>query len=173
MEFGKEYLVHIQRPQTDALVIKTEIGGFNIERVFVETGSSVDIKFMDCFRKMNSTVYILPVGTSLFGFARESARVYGKVKLPMVLGEERWKQNRTITFMLVDTLSPYNVILGRPSLSTYTAIISPAQLMMNFPMEDEDKKVVGVGIARGDQQTSRKYYVTAVRRSETHKRSGE
>lgn len=69
--------------------------------------------------------------------------------------------------MLVDTPSPYDVILGRPSLSTYAAIISPAQLMMNFPMEDEDKRVVGVGIARGDQQTSRKYYVTAVRRSET------
>lgn len=55
-----------------------------MERVFVDMGSSVDIMFIDSFKKMNSTMDIKPVGTSLFGFAGESVRVYGKVKLPMV-----------------------------------------------------------------------------------------
>lgn len=139
----------------------------------MDTGSSVDIMFMDCFTKTNSMVDILPVGTLLFGFDGESVRVCGKVKLPMVLGEERWKQNRTITFMLVDTPSLYNVILGRPSLTLYAAIISPTHLMMKFPIENEDKKAVGVGVALGDQQTSRKCYVAVVRSSESHERSGE
>lgn len=109
--------------------------------------------FMNCFRKMNSTADIKPVGTSLFGFAGESVRMYGKVKLPMVLGEGEWKQNKTITFMLVDTLSPYYVILGRPLLSTYAAIISLAHLMMKFPVEDEEKMAIGMGVVHGDQQT--------------------
>lgn len=53
----------------------------------MDTGSSVDIMFTNCFRKMNSSVHIKPVGTSLFGFAGESVRVYGKVKLHFVLGD--------------------------------------------------------------------------------------
>lgn len=40
-----------------------------MERVFVDMGSSVDIMFIDSFKKMNSTMDIKPVGTSLFGFA--------------------------------------------------------------------------------------------------------
>lgn len=75
----------IQSPQTDALVIRADIGGCNIERIFVDTGSSVDVMYLDCFRKMNLAADIKQVGTSLFGFAGEEVRVYGRVQLPMVL----------------------------------------------------------------------------------------
>lgn len=75
--------------------------------------------------------------------------------------------------MLVDTHSPCNVILGRPSFSLFAAIISPAHLMMKFLVEDEKERVIGVGLVRGDQQVSRKCQVVAIRSSESHKRSGE
>lgn len=81
--------------------------------MFVDTSCSVDIMFMDCLRKIKSTLDVKPVVTSLFDFAGEAVLVAGKVR---VLREWDWKQNRTITFMLVDTSSQYNVILGRPSL---------------------------------------------------------
>lgn len=41
--FGTNDLFNIQRPQTDALVIREHIGGYNVERVFV------DVMFMGCF----------------------------------------------------------------------------------------------------------------------------
>lgn len=43
--------------------------------------------FLDCFRRMNLSIDVKPVGTSLFGFAGEVVRVYEKVQLPMVLGD--------------------------------------------------------------------------------------
>lgn len=88
VEFGVEDTVHIPSPQTDALMIAAEIGGHNVERVFVYTGSSVDIMFMDYFLKMRSIVTVDLVGTSLFVFIGEVVRVAGKIELHMVLGEE-------------------------------------------------------------------------------------
>lgn len=46
---------------------------------------------------------------------------------------------RIVTFMLVDTPSQYNVIMGRPSLSEYASIIT-AHLMMKCPVEDENRE---------------------------------
>lgn len=66
-------------------------------------------------------------------------RVAGKVSLTMVPGQGTWTKTRTITFILVDTTSQYNVMLGRPSLSLYVAIISPVHLMMKFSIEDDEK----------------------------------
>lgn len=90
--------------------------------------------------------------------------------LPMVLGEGTWTQTQTVTFMLMDALSKYNVIMGRPSLSWYAAIISPTHLMMKFPIEDEKERIIEVKVVHGDHQVSIRCYVVAVRISETHKR---
>lgn len=58
---------------------------------------------------------------------------------------------RIVTFMLVDTPSQYNVIMGRPSLSEYASIII-AHLMMKCPVEDDKQRIIGVGEVHGDNQ---------------------
>lgn len=126
VKFNEDDWTHIQRPQTDALVIRADIGGCNVERIFVDTASSVDVMYLDCFRRMNLAADIKPVGTSLFGFAGEEVRVYGKMQLPMLLGDGQWRQYRMVNFMLIDSPYQYNIIMGRPSLSEYAAIISTA-----------------------------------------------
>ncbi|GAV66077.1 LOW QUALITY PROTEIN: hypothetical protein CFOL_v3_09588, partial [Cephalotus follicularis] len=54
-----------------------------------------------------------------------------------------------ITFLVVDTPSPYNAIVGRPSLNLMEAIVSTRHLLMKFPTR------FGVGEVRGDQQAVR------------------
>ncbi|GAV82548.1 hypothetical protein CFOL_v3_25999 [Cephalotus follicularis] len=61
-----------------------------------------------------------------------------------------------MTFLVVDTPSPYNAIIGRPGLNLMEAIVSTRHLLMKFPTR------FGVGEARGDQQTARQCYKTAV-----------
>lgn len=61
VEFNERDWKYIQRPQTDALVIRADIGGCNLERVFVDTGSSVDVMYLDCFKKMNLLTDVKPV----------------------------------------------------------------------------------------------------------------
>lgn len=144
-----------------------------MERIFVDTGSSVDVMYLDCFRRMNLAAYIKPVGTSPFGFAGEEVRVYGKVQLPMLLGDGQWRQYRMVNFMLIDSPSQYNIIMGLPSLSEYAAIISTAHLMMRFPVEDEKQIVVGIGESYGNQRVARRCYVASVRSSQSLKWTGE
>lgn len=83
-----------------------------MERLAANTGSSVDIMFTGCFRKIRSTARVEMVGSSLFVFTGEGVRVTGKVELYMVLAERTLTRTRIITFMLVDAPSQYNVMLG-------------------------------------------------------------
>lgn len=76
-------------------------------------------------------------------------------------------------FFFIDTLSQYNVIMGRPLLSEYGAVISTAHLMMKFPVEDEKQRVVGICESHGDQGVARRCYVASVRSSQSLKRTGE
>ncbi|GAV84266.1 hypothetical protein CFOL_v3_27710 [Cephalotus follicularis] len=61
-----------------------------------------------------------------------------------------------MTFLVVDTPSPYNAIIGRPGLNLLEAIVSTKHLLMKFPTR------FGVGEVRGDQQVARLCYKTAI-----------
>ncbi|GAV86480.1 hypothetical protein CFOL_v3_29910 [Cephalotus follicularis] len=61
-----------------------------------------------------------------------------------------------MTFLVVDTPSPYNAIIGHPCLNLLEAIVSTRHLVMKFPMR------FGVGEVRGDQQVARQCYKTVV-----------
>ncbi|GAV70152.1 LOW QUALITY PROTEIN: hypothetical protein CFOL_v3_13650, partial [Cephalotus follicularis] len=54
-----------------------------------------------------------------------------------------------MTFLVVDTPSPYNAIIGRPGLNLMEAIVSTRHLLMKFPTR------FGVGKVKGDQQVAR------------------
>lgn len=127
--------------------------------------------YLDCFRRMNLAADIKSVGTSLFEFAGEEVKVYRRVQLPMVLGDGQWRQSRMVNFMLIDTPSQYNVIMGRPSLSKYATMISTAHLMMKFPVE-EKQRVVGICKSYGDQGVARTCYKASVQSSQSLKQTG-
>ncbi|GAV60042.1 hypothetical protein CFOL_v3_03573 [Cephalotus follicularis] len=61
-----------------------------------------------------------------------------------------------MTFLVVDTPSPYNAIIGRPYLNLMETIVSTRHLLMKFPTR------FGVGEVRGDQQAKRQCYKTAI-----------
>ncbi|KAL5575126.1 hypothetical protein UlMin_016825 [Ulmus minor] len=60
-------------------------------------------------------------------------------------------------FVLVDCPSPYNAIIGRPTLNKIRAVTSTYHLLVKFPT------VGGIGILRGDQTESREIYEAANR----------
>ncbi|GAV69628.1 hypothetical protein CFOL_v3_13129 [Cephalotus follicularis] len=61
-----------------------------------------------------------------------------------------------MTFLVVDTPSPYNAIVGRPGLNLLEAIVSTRHLLMKFPTR------FGVGEVIGDQQAARQCYKTVI-----------
>ncbi|KAL8543946.1 hypothetical protein ACS0TY_004479 [Phlomoides rotata] len=65
---------NIQHFHNDALVITTDIADFDVTRIFVDTGSSYDIMFLECFKKMDLNVKLEPIETTLYGFAGGSTQ---------------------------------------------------------------------------------------------------
>ncbi|XP_074576696.1 uncharacterized protein LOC141833212 [Curcuma longa] len=72
------------------------------------------------------------MATSLFGFSGHEVRPLGQIQLPLSLGEEPLRRTHSILFTVVDAPSAYNVILRRPTLSSFEVVISTFHQKIKF-----------------------------------------
>ncbi|KAL0394742.1 UNVERIFIED_CONTAM: Pro-Pol polyprotein [Sesamum latifolium] len=100
------------------------------------------------------------VNTSLYGFAGEVVHPRGMVSLPLMMGVGVTHKTCMLKFLVVDVPSAYNVILGRPTLNAFQAVISTYHMKIKFPTPGR------VGEVQGDPLQSRKCYVEAVRKGQ-------
>ncbi|XP_074569634.1 uncharacterized protein LOC141826287 [Curcuma longa] len=125
----------IKVPHDDALVIRATIANYNVARVFVDMGSSVNIIFKKAFDQMQiEESNLQPMATSLFGFIGNEVQSLGWISLAISLGEEPLRRTRRTSFTIMDAPSAYNVILGRPTLSAFSAVVSTYHQKMKFPV---------------------------------------
>ncbi|KAL0415853.1 UNVERIFIED_CONTAM: hypothetical protein Slati_3417200 [Sesamum latifolium] len=146
-------------PGNDALVIIALLANFEIERVFIDSGSLTDILFGEAYDQMQlGDIPLEAVDTSLYGFAGEVVHPRGMISLPLTLGTSPLRKICLLKFLVVDTPSAYNVILGRPTLNAFRAITSTYHMKIKFPV------IGGVGEAHADELQARKCYVEAIKR---------
>ncbi|GAV71033.1 hypothetical protein CFOL_v3_14527 [Cephalotus follicularis] len=128
-----------------------------MKMILIDNGSSVDILYKHAFDQLRiPTDQLKPVKTPLVGFGGEMVHPLGSIDLSVVAGTTPCQTQVEMTFLVVDTPSPYNAIIGRPSLNLMEVIVSTRHLLMKFPT------IIGMGEARGDQQVARQYYKTAI-----------
>ncbi|XP_075499201.1 uncharacterized protein LOC142537580 [Primulina tabacum] len=141
ISFGPEDLKGVNLPHNDALVIQARVANYDFMRVFIDSGSSVNVIFKEALVQMDLQGYHLEaVETALFGFA--------------VL----------TSFTVVDSPSSYNIILGRLAMNKLRAVASTYHQKIKFPVGARARDV------RGDQPSSRKRYVEAVRTDQSKAR---
>ncbi|KAL2240953.1 UNVERIFIED_CONTAM: hypothetical protein Sindi_0736500 [Sesamum indicum] len=123
--------------QNDPMVIRMDIANFTVQKVLVDNGSSVDIIFKDVVRKMGlENAKFEPVKTALVGFGGSEVTPLGTIELPVSTGAEPRRQTLMVRFLVVDVPFTYNVILGRPSLDLFRAVVSTYHMKMKFPTEN-------------------------------------
>ncbi|XP_015970612.1 uncharacterized protein LOC107494090 [Arachis duranensis] len=121
----------------DPVVISIQLGDLIVRKVLLDPGSSTDVLFFTTFEKMKLSTNILqPSVGDLVGFSGERIPVMGSVWLQTTLGEQPLSKTHDIQYLVVDYFSPYNLILGRPFLNRFTAIVSTVHLCVKFPMQD-------------------------------------
>ena len=99
------------QPHDDALVVTLRIGGFDVKRVLVDPGSTIEIMYPDLYKGLNLrpedlTAYDSP----LISFEGKTVTPKGQIRLPIQTGSEVVEVN----FIVVDAYSPYTAIMARP-----------------------------------------------------------
>ncbi|GAV57744.1 LOW QUALITY PROTEIN: hypothetical protein CFOL_v3_01280, partial [Cephalotus follicularis] len=117
--------------------------------------SSDDILYKHAFDQLRIPAdQLRPVKTPLVGFVREMVHPLGSIDLSVV-ADTAPRQTQVMTFLVVDTPSPYNAIVGT-GLNLMEAIVSTRHLAIKFLTR------FGMGEVRGDQQIARQCYRTAI-----------
>ncbi|CAA0825748.1 Unknown protein, partial [Striga hermonthica] len=100
ISFKAEDAEGVVLPHNDALVITAEVAGFDVKRVFIDTGSSVDVMFYDCFVQINKELNteLKPVTTALYDFNGGDVMPMGEVSLPVALGVGELRKVRMVRF---------------------------------------------------------------------------
>ncbi|XP_057446220.1 uncharacterized protein LOC130738281 [Lotus japonicus] len=144
----------VQPHEDDPIVVMLRIAEYEIERVLLDQGSSADLIYGDAFENLGLTESdLLPYDGSLVGFSGEKVFVRGYVELKTVFGEGKNAETFAIKFLVVKCTSPYNVLIGRPSLNRLGAIISTRHFTAKYPLSKG-----GVGVLKADQVVARKCY---------------
>ncbi|XP_026436641.1 uncharacterized protein LOC113334649 [Papaver somniferum] len=137
----------------DPLVITLPIHGWNVTKVLIDRGSSLNVLFYGSYLRMGLTAEQMDSSTcTIYGFN-------GAVSIPrgeIVLQVQAGPLVTNTRFCVVDAPSPYNVIMGRLWVHRLrgTALTYHHYLCFPTPMREMEIK--------GDQQDARLYNLAEV-----------
>ncbi|CAL2262907.1 unnamed protein product [Prunus armeniaca] len=145
--FQKKDLIGLDLPHNDALVISIQIAQAMVGRIHADEGSAANILQLTVIQQMGLEAKINKSAKSLTGFNGATTVTVGTIELdvyaPPVISSQ--------TFMVIDEVSPYNGILGRPWISKINAITSATHQKIRYPIPWG-----GIGQINSDQAMARK-----------------
>ncbi|XP_062103457.1 uncharacterized protein LOC133814527 [Humulus lupulus] len=138
----------------DALVIALYIANFLTKRILIDNGSSTNILFLSALKEIGiDESKIIKNTTTLIDFSGEQRNTLGEIELRVYVEGV----NLCTRFLVVDSPSAYNVILGRPWIHEMEAIPSTYHQVLRFPTK------WGVKEIKGQQKDSRACYQTTMK----------
>ncbi|GAV60533.1 hypothetical protein CFOL_v3_04063, partial [Cephalotus follicularis] len=112
----------VRLPHDDPVVVTLLVELFTMKRILLDSDSSADILYKHAFDQLRIPAdQLKPVKTPLVGFTGETIHPLGSINLSMVAGTAPRQTQVKMTFLVVDTPSPYNAIIGRPGLNLLEA----------------------------------------------------
>ncbi|GAV62927.1 hypothetical protein CFOL_v3_06449, partial [Cephalotus follicularis] len=112
----------VRLPHDDPVVVTLLVELFTMKRILIDSGSSADILYKHTFDQLRIPAdQPKPVKNPLVGFIGETIHPLGSINLSVVAGTTPHLTQVKMTFLVVDTPSPYNAIVGRPGLNLLEA----------------------------------------------------
>ncbi|XP_056864095.1 uncharacterized protein LOC130511224 [Raphanus sativus] len=152
--FSSDDTLGVHLPHNDPLLVVFSVDKYDVTKVLIDTGSSVDIIFRETLVKMGIDLNdVKPSTRTLTGFNGSSEVIAGTIRLVHACGV-----TRTVKFSVVGSKAPYHVILGTPWLHSMRAIASTYHQCVKFPGSDGSIKTL-----KGDQQAARDLLIATVK----------
>ncbi|KAG7529614.1 Ribonuclease H domain, partial [Arabidopsis suecica] len=119
ISFEEKETQHLERPHDDALVITLDVANFEVSRILIDIGSSVDLIFLSTLEKMGiSRADVVGPPSPLVAFTSKSAMSLRTIKLPVLAG----KMSKIVDFFVFEKPAAYNIILGTPWIYQMKAV---------------------------------------------------
>ncbi|KAM1301132.1 hypothetical protein ACFX2H_012212 [Malus domestica] len=145
-------------PHNDPLIVEAHMANFQVRRIMIDTGASVNIMFAEALKALNVAEHLFDHSISpLISFSGDIVQPLGSIHLSFTIGTGPYTATITTNFLVVDCLTAYNVILGRTGINDLKASISTHMLLMKFPTP------YGNGYVRGDQLSAQSCYNTSIK----------
>ena len=153
LSFFEEDKIGTIQPHDDALVITLWIGGYDVKRIMVDEGNGAEIMYPDLYKWLKLRLEnLMPYNSPLMSFDEKIVMPKGQIRLPMQIGPKIIE----VDFIVVDTYSPYTVIVVRPWLHTLGFVASTLHQKVKFLSEGRVLEI------QGCQATARKCLVAAI-----------
>jgi hypothetical protein len=117
------------------LVLKAQIGGYDIERVFMDVGSGINLIYAKTLRAMHiSLEFPKTTDCSFHGIVPGSANYpLGRITLDVCFGNRQNYRKEKLDFEVMDWLSQYHAILRRHVFSCFMAVPHYTYLVLKMP----------------------------------------
>ncbi|XP_060968388.1 uncharacterized protein LOC133035953 [Cannabis sativa] len=147
ISFVDDEASHLLNLHHDALVISLFISNCFTKRILIDNGSSANILFLNALREMGiDEATIIRKSTVLVGFSGEQKHSVGEV----ILHVYAEGVNLQTKFLVVDSPSDYNAILGRLWIHSMKAVPSTYHQVIRFPTKWGVKEIWGAQKAARD-----------------------
>jgi hypothetical protein len=120
IEFNREdHPITVPLPGNAPLVLKAQIGGYDVERVFMDAGSGINLIYSKTLRAMHiSMEFLKPTNCSFHVIVPGSANYpLGRIALDIFFGNRQNYRKEKLDFEVKKWRSQYHAILGRPTFS--------------------------------------------------------
>jgi len=152
--FTKADLVGVVHHNNDLVVIFVVMVGRKVHWVLIDQESSADVMFWSTFVNLRLSPDQLRLHDGcLVGFAGDRVEVRGYVNLRTTFSDEDAARTVVVRYIVVNTPSTYNLLLGRPSLNKLGAVASTKHMKMKLP--SLEGKVITI---KSNQKAVRKCY---------------
>jgi len=132
--FTKADLRDVVPHDNDPMLISVVIAGRKVHRVLVDQGSLIDVMFWSTFNKLQLSPDQLRLYTGcLYGFAGDPVEVRGYLELRTTFTDGVASRIENIRYLVVNTPSGYNILLGSPALNRLRAVASMWHMKMKLP----------------------------------------
>jgi hypothetical protein len=114
IEFNREdHPITVPQPGNAPLVLKAQIEGYNVERVFMDAGSGINLIYAKMLRAMHiSLEFLKPTDCSFHGIVSGSVNYpLGRIALDVCFGNRQNYRKEKLDFEVMDWPSQYHVIL--------------------------------------------------------------
>jgi hypothetical protein len=125
IEFSREdHPITVPRPGNAPLVLKAQIGTYDVDRVFIDAGSGINLIYAKTLRAMHMSLeFLKPTDCSFHGIVPGSANYpLGRIALNVCFGKRQNYRREKLDFEVMHWPSQYHAILGRPAFSRFMAV---------------------------------------------------